>query len=146
MMDLSDECGKRKQTLRGEFGEGRMNRVARYEAEKAAKERQVLIDQGMSPDLVAEFQATEARIAAAIAWLKGELFSEEHDYFYDSIADVADRRKGINPMSEDYVRKVNAKREGLGIPALPASGLPTGNESDVFCEALVRKLSIMLKG
>ena len=121
-----------------------MNRVARYEAEKAAKERQDLIDQGMSADLAAEFQATEARIVAAIAWLKGELFSEEQDFCYDGIADAADRRNGINPMSEEYVRKVNAKRQGLGIPALAASGLPTGNESYVFCETLVRKLSIML--
>jgi uncharacterized protein YoaH (UPF0181 family) len=122
-----------------------MNRVARYEAEKAAKERQELMDQGMSADLAAEFQATEARIAAAIAWLKGELFSEEQDYCYDSIADAADRRNGINPMSEQYVRRINAKRRALGIPALAPSGITTGNESYVFCETLVRELSILLK-
>ncbi|AZG13243.1 hypothetical protein [Cupriavidus pauculus] len=122
-----------------------MNRVARFEAEKAAKVRQELIDQGMTVDQAAEHQATEARIAKAIAWLQGMLFSEEQDYIADSNADAADRHNGINPMSEEYLQQVNAKRLALGIPALALSGFPTGNESHVYCEVLVRELSIMLK-
>jgi len=44
-----------------------------------------------------------------------ELFPEEYDYIYDSIADAKDRRRGLNPMSQAYIDKTNERRISLGV-------------------------------
>ena len=44
-----------------------------------------------------------------------ELFPEEYDYIYDSIADARDRARGLNPMSQSYIDKVNERRIKLGV-------------------------------
>lgn len=44
-----------------------------------------------------------------------ELFPEEYDYIYDSNADVNDRRRGLNPMSQDYIDKINERRISMGV-------------------------------
>lgn len=44
-----------------------------------------------------------------------ELFSEEYDYIYDSVADARDRSKGINPMSQAYIDKTNERRINMGV-------------------------------
>src|SRR5690554_2418851 len=70
-----------------------------------------------------------------------ELFPEEYDAMMDSIADVNDRRRGINPMSLDYTEKVNARRKDRGVPPLGTNGLPTDDSSwDVAREEALRRL------
>lgn len=44
-----------------------------------------------------------------------ELFPEEYDYIYDSNADVNDRRRGLNPMCQDYIDKTNERRISMGV-------------------------------
>lgn len=45
------------------------------------------------------------------------LFPEEYDFCYDSIADLSDRKKGLNPMSSEYQRVVDSRRLFLGFEA-----------------------------
>ncbi|WP_194756657.1 hypothetical protein [Aliidiomarina indica] len=56
-------------------------------------------------------------------------FPEEYDYTYDSKADAEDRRRGKNPMSAEYVDRVNTKRSLRGVGPLGDDGLPTDNAS-----------------
>lgn len=51
----------------------------------------------------------------AINALHSEFFPEEYDLQYDSIVDAQERRRGKNPMNEDYQRKVNLRRFALGV-------------------------------
>jgi hypothetical protein len=58
-----------------------------------------------------------------------EMFPEEYDDQMDSISDAKDRRRGKNPMSAEYVAKVNNRRKALGVSPLGDNGMPTNNES-----------------
>lgn len=60
------------------------------------------------------------------------LFSEEHDFHYDSIADSRLRNKGINPMSEKYIIQTNKKRKEMGFKPLTADGHAPNNETFEF--------------
>ncbi|MDW3116924.1 MAG: hypothetical protein R8G60_03420 [Roseovarius pacificus] len=51
--------------------------------------------------------------AEARTW-HAKLFPEEYDFVYDSSADAQDRRRGVNPMSAEYIEKANARRAELG--------------------------------
>jgi secreted PhoX family phosphatase len=62
------------------------------------------------------------------------LFSEEFDYMMDSISDSRDRSKGINPMSSDYIKRIEDKRNKLGVSQLGSDGMPVSNDSILFCE------------
>lgn len=42
------------------------------------------------------------------------LFPEEYDFHYDSTADARDRRRGINPMSAEYIANRDQLRSELG--------------------------------
>ncbi|NDV27525.1 hypothetical protein [Desulfovibrio sp. JC010] len=44
-----------------------------------------------------------------------ELFPEEYDHVYDSIADAQDRARGVSPMRQEYIDKVNARRRKVGV-------------------------------
>ena len=43
-----------------------------------------------------------------------DIFPEEYDCILDSIADAYERSKGINPMSSEYIERVNKRRAKLG--------------------------------
>ena len=47
--------------------------------------------------------------------LHNELFPEEYDHIYDSIADARDRANGISPMRQKYVDEVNVRRRDMGV-------------------------------
>lgn len=64
------------------------------------------------------------------------LFYEQYDYIYDSAWDGALRKKGKNPMTEEYTEKVNRKRAHFGLQPLSSSGLPEDSSYDV-CKQLV---------
>ena len=65
--------------------------------------------------------------------LHSELFAEEYDFMYDSIADSKDRAKGINPMSKEYQLKVAKKRKRLGVSLLSSSGRKKDDSSLQLC-------------
>lgn len=61
--------------------------------------------------------------------LHGKYFSEEFDFHYDSISDAKDRRRGRNPMSQEYTDKMNAKRRAWGVSELGPNGLAQDGSS-----------------
>lgn len=65
---------------------------------------------------------------------------------YDDVSDAARRQRGENPMREEYVRLVDAKREALKMPPLAANGCARGNATRLYCEQLVGKLGEILSG
>jgi len=71
-----------------------------------------------------------------------ERYGEEYDFQLDSIADAKDRARGINPMNEGYIAKVNAKRIKEGVTPLSNAGLAVSDDSFkiayVEAEAIVR--------
>jgi hypothetical protein len=68
------------------------------------------------------------------------LFSEEFDFTYDSIADVNDRRRGKNPMSDSYTVEVNKKRTDLGVSILSSNGLEIDQSGMRKCEEIAEGL------
>lgn len=61
--------------------------------------------------------------------IHAEKFPEEYDHYYDSIADAKDRSRRINPMSQQYIEKVNARRKKHGVKQLAENGMPISNET-----------------
>ncbi|MBY4949507.1 hypothetical protein [Cupriavidus respiraculi] len=106
-----------------------MNRAKRHEAEKAAAALQQLVASGLTHEEARVELSKRAIMVAATEWLRSKLFSEEHEHVYDSTAEAAERKNGRNPMNADYVKRMDAKREALGIPPLTTSGLAAGDEA-----------------
>jgi len=50
-----------------------------------------------------------------ISKLLHQLFPEEYDLLYDDLVDSKSRKKGINPMSKEYQKKINLRRYELGV-------------------------------
>lgn len=69
------------------------------------------------------------------------LFPEEFDFFYDSISEEKDRRRGVNPMSPAYQERASLKRGAFGLPLLSESGLPIDNSAEKYCENLIEKVA-----
>ncbi|MAI07692.1 MAG: hypothetical protein CMF61_01915 [Magnetococcales bacterium] len=51
-----------------------------------------------------------------------KLFPEEYDMFYDSILESNLRAQGINPMSKEYIERVNKRRRSLGFSDFNVNG------------------------
>lgn len=56
-----------------------------------------------------------------------KLFPEEYDMFYDSILESNLRAQGINPMSKEYIERVNKRRRSLGFGDFNVNGGENGN-------------------
>jgi hypothetical protein len=65
--------------------------------------------------------------------IHAEKFPEEYDFMYDSLPDANDRKRGINPMSAEYVEKIEQKRSDLGVSPLSESGMPTSDDTLKLC-------------
>ena len=72
--------------------------------------------------------------------LHQELFPEEYDFIYDSGSEAYSRQKGLNPMNEAYVKKVNERREILGVTSLKSNGSPADSSSQIFVQQFLIKL------
>jgi len=69
-----------------------------------------------------------------------ELFREEHDFVYDSGVDASERKKGNNPMSQEYIKTMDDKRVALGFNPLGKSGYPLECDDTLrYCEKLISK-------
>jgi hypothetical protein len=87
-----------------------------------------------------EIDALDAREAADEALesearsLHNALFPEEWDFYHDSISDARDRKRGINPMKDDYIKKTNDRRSELGFALFMdnASDLPSDTQGWVL--------------
>lgn len=108
-----------------------MNRYKKEETLKAQKRKVTLspseiITSNTSP-------ALEQEISKLARKLHIERFPEEYDHQYDSLADAADRAKGINPMSQEYIEEVNQRRKDAGVPPLAENGMPTSQITYELC-------------
>jgi len=63
--------------------------------------------------------------------LHAALFPEEYDCVYDSISEAKDRRRGISPMSAEYIAKTNARRKLLGFAPFKETS-SSGPRMDTF--------------
>jgi hypothetical protein len=69
-----------------------------------------------------------------------ERFSEEYDFMYDSNVDANDRDRGINPMSKEYIERINKKREALGVSPLSESGMSISDDTMDLCIEEAKKI------
>jgi len=97
---------------------------------------------GLSKDQIAVLDQEDLikeKIDKLARKIHGERFSEEYDFMCDSIADAADRRRGISPMNNEYIAKIKKKRMELGVQQLSERGMPISNETRVLCEKEAKK-------
>ena len=67
-----------------------------------------------------------------------KLFSEEYDFIYDNLTDIKKRKRGENPMSKEYIEKINNKRIKLGFLPLNNSGYAIDGEKTLeYCKKLI---------
>ncbi|RUO71655.1 hypothetical protein [Idiomarina ramblicola] len=66
-------------------------------------------------------------------------FPEEYDYIYDSSVEAKNRKRGINPMSQEYTDKVNEKRAQLGVSPLGPDGQAQDGSSDTFASKVAEE-------
>lgn len=85
-----------------------------------------------------EVQQKRTYFATQIKELQRALFNEETDFMLDSGVDSKERFMGINPMSREYIDRVNRKREVFGVSPLSSDGFAIDKSSDLFCEEVVR--------
>tara|TARA_R110000823_G_scaffold315691_1_gene450137 strand:- start:121544 stop:122416 length:873 start_codon:yes stop_codon:yes gene_type:complete len=83
-------------------------------------------------------QRTPSDFTTQVKAIQLALFAEEWDFMGDSGADSKDRSRGINPMNQEYIDRVNKKREAFSVSLLSEDGYSTDNSSDLFCEEVVR--------
>lgn len=71
--------------------------------------------------------------------IHGSIFPEEYDFMGDSISEAKDRRRGINPMSEEYTNKVNERRRQLGVSPLGKDGQAKDGTSSDYADAIAQE-------
>jgi hypothetical protein len=89
-----------------------LNRVKKEELKRYRAARN-----GLTPEEVAELDAREAAeklFAKEVEEIHRRLFPEEYDFFYDDLVDATRRAQGVNPMSNEYVERTDARRAALG--------------------------------
>lgn len=104
-----------------------MNRLKKEEIRKRQAARK-----GKTSEEIAELdqlEATDKALEKLCRTIHAEKFPEEYDFMYDSVADADDRRRGINPMSVDYIQRANAKRIREGVTPLADDGTSQANDT-----------------
>ena len=81
----------------------------------------------------------EQKIQDDVQNLHYELFPEEYDFMLDSNADLADRNRGINPMSKKYQEEVAERRRTMGVAPLGKKGSNGMKGSYEYCMDVVRE-------
>ena len=108
-----------------------MNRFKKEELKKYQQARQ-----GLTEEQIKELDAREAVdrfVEARIKDLHHDRFPEEYDFILDSSVDANERSRGINPMNEDYIERVNARRLTLGVEPLTSAGYAATTKSRELC-------------
>lgn len=67
-------------------------------------------------------------------------FPEEYFFIGDSLLDAKERQRGVNPMSEEYITRVNQRRIDLGFSALGKNGLAKTNDTLEFSQIWADKV------
>jgi len=70
--------------------------------------------------------------------LQGKLFPEEFDFMLDDGVDANRRNKGENPMSDEYIQRMDDKRVRLGFLPLSKDGYAQdSNKTLDYCKKLI---------
>ena len=115
-----------------------MNRFKKEEMKRRKEERK-----GLTPEQIKtlDLQEIESAVLQKLARkIHAEKFPEEYDFMYDDHVDSADRKKGKNPMSDEYIDKVAEKREKLGFSQLSENGMSESNDTWEFCIQKAKKV------
>ena len=104
-----------------------MNRFKKEEARKHQEARVGLTE--LETKQLDHDEAIEEEINQLARSIHSDQFSEEYDVMFDSIADANERKRGINPMSDSYIKKVAVKREEQGVSPLLDSGEPMSRDT-----------------
>lgn len=67
-----------------------------------------------------------------------EMFPEEYEFMYDDPADYKARKQGHNPMSAEYIERIENKRHDLGVAPLSESGRSQSDDTWKHCQHLAR--------
>lgn len=108
-----------------------MNRHKREELRQLAQARS-----GLTTEQIAALDAKDLaaqKLSDLASQIHREKFPEEYDFMYDSSWDAHDRKKGINPMRQEYIDAVNSRRAALGVMPLTESGMPVSSDSRELC-------------
>lgn len=114
-----------------------MNRMKKEIKRKYEEARQ-----GLSKEEIAVLdhkEAIEKEVEDMAHKIHSAKFPEEYDFMADSISEAKKRRKGKNPMSQEYIKKTCEKREKLGISQLSESGMPISDDTLNLCRAEAKK-------
>lgn len=102
----------------------------RFKQEEARKHRQARA--GLSEQEIKQLDhedAIQTEIEQLARKIHAEKFPEEYDFIFDDHVDYTNRRKGVNPMSDDYIINVANKREEQGVSPLSDSGDSTSRDT-----------------
>ena len=98
---------------------------------------------GLSPEQIEIMDKKDAelnKIRELARKIHIERYPEEYDFMYDSISDANERAMGKNPMSKEYIERINAKRAALDVSPLSKSGMPTSDDTRDMCFKEAQKL------
>lgn len=84
-------------------------------------------------------KSTEEKIEKLTNKIHGEEYPEEYDAIYDSCLDSKLRRRGENPMAEDYIERVKQKRINQGVSPLGKNGMPTSKDTYNLCYEIAKQ-------
>ncbi|MCH8529209.1 MAG: hypothetical protein LAT65_00010 [Saccharospirillum sp.] len=116
-----------------------MNRLKKEEARKYREAREGLTEAEVKQ--MDKKEASQQALEELTRQIHLEWFPEEYDFMMDSSADAKDRKRGVNPMSQDYTERANARRQALGVEPLGDNGLPTTRKSwEVAAEEARRRI------
>ena len=104
-----------------------MNRFKKEEQRKHNESRSGLSEQEVNK--LDREEAIEHEITILARSIHAEQFSEEYDFMFDDHVDYSNRKKGINPASDDSINKVAVERTEAGVSPLSLSGMPVSNDS-----------------
>lgn len=121
-----------------------MQRYKKHELEKSSKEKELFLQEFKGEDAMILYECYKDfnnLVNKYTDALHAKLFSEESDYMCDSNVDVKNRAKGINPMNEEYAKKVNLKRTSLGFLPLAKNGMPCDSDKTLeYCKEKILAL------
>ena len=116
-----------------------MNRFKKEEIRKYKEARE-----GLSSEQVAELNRVEQEqenVEKLAKSIHVEKFSEEYDFMCDSCLEASERKKGINPMNQEYIEKIKVKRKKLGVSQLSDSGMSVSMDSFDLCLSEAKALA-----
>ena len=88
-------------------------------------------------DLILQFNEKFESMAKQ---LQSTIFPEETDFILDSNVDAQERKRGNNPMTQEYIEKANEKRVRMGFQPLNESGYAVDSDDTLeYCKKLILK-------